>query len=334
MSKRKISIGLAGLGHLGKIHARILAGLDEDFEVIGVFDTDPEAARSAAETHGFRVFDRYEDMLAAVEAVDIVTPTSTHHVLAKAALASGKHIFIEKPITATLEEAKELCTEARERGLWIQVGHVERFNPALRSLDDRWLRPAFIEAHRLAEPNLRALDVSVVLDLMIHDLDIVLSLIDSPIERLSASGVAVVGNSIDIANARLDFENGATANLTASRISQKAMRKLRLFQQDAYISVDLLKKNSQIVRLSEPDPDHPGLMELDTARGRKTLHMETPEAAPINAIEEELKGFAACLRENKPPAVTADQATAALEVAFAILEEIDKRRSKLEPSLA
>ncbi len=332
----RIPIALIGLGHLGKIHARCLAALPSAFELVAAFDSDPEARAAFAKTSDAIICASLEDLWQVLRkraetsavAVDIVTPTPTHGVLAEAALHYGLHVFVEKPITATVAEAETLVALAERTSRVLQVGHVERFNPAFRLVADGQLRPVFIEAHRLAQFNPRALDVSVVLDLMIHDLDLVLHLVDAEVVQVSASGVAVVGDSIDIANARLDFANGATANLTASRISLKNMRKLRLFERDAYVSVDLLDKKTEIVRLSDHDPAAPGMFQLPTQNGLREVVMEQPDVLPINAIEEELRDFARAIQTGEQPQVTGRDGLRALALAQQIVADIEKRAAR------
>ena len=332
-STAPLKIGLLGAGHLGKIHARCLAELADAVEVVGVYDPEEASAKTVRDAHGYRVFDSSDALFAACDAVDVVTPTSTHFVLAKAALEAGCHVFVEKPVTERVAEAEALESLAAQRGLSIQVGHVERFNPAFATLGHRAIAPVFVEAHRLAEFNPRSTDVSVVLDLMIHDIDLVLSLIDAEVEDVSASGVGVVGESVDIANARLDFANGATANLTASRISLKSMRKLRLFQRDAYIGVDLLGKATEVVTLSDHDPAAPGPLQLPTEAGLREIVIEHPPVAPVNAIREELRSFAAAIAAGESPAVTIADGRRALAVAHRVLGDIEARRAKLLASL-
>ena len=332
----KLALGLLGAGHLGKIHARCLAQLTDVIDVIGVFDTDAAAAAAVADEYGWRAFASVEECLSVLAAdgrataVDIVTPTTSHYVLAKAALDAGCHLFVEKPITVTAAEAREVETLADEAGLTVQVGHVERFNPAFRQVVQHGIRPLFVEAHRLAEFSPRANDVSVVLDLMIHDIDLVLHLVDADIADVSASGVGVVGEAVDIASARIDFANGATANLTASRISLKAMRKLRLFARDAYVGLDLLHKSAEIVTLSDHDPAAPGPMQLPTSGGLRDVTVSQPAVTPTNAILEELRAFAKTVRGGGVAAVTARDGRRALEVAEWILRDM-RTRAALRP---
>lgn len=328
-----LKIGVLGTGHLGKIHLKCIQLAQETYELAGFFDPDDKTAQQIVETFGIHRFDHLDDLLEAVDVVDIVTPTTTHFDLASQAIRAGKHIFIEKPLTRTIEEAEALVAISHQKGVKVQVGHVERFNPALLALEDMQLDPMFIEAHRLAVFNPRGTDVSVILDLMIHDLDIVLSMVKSPVKFISASGVAVVSESPDIANARIEFENGCVANLTASRISLKQMRKVRLFQRDAYISLDFLEKQAQIVRLFESNapnlPADANLMELETNQGKKMIHAYMPEIEPVNAIKMELETFAQSIEQNKTPRVPIEDGYNALKVAQDILEEIERRISVL-----
>jgi predicted dehydrogenase len=327
-----LKIGVLGVGHLGQIHLKCIQ-MVETLELVGFYDPDDRKAAQAEEKSGVRRFASLEELFEAVDVVDIVTPTVTHYELARKALEKGKHLFIEKPLTHTVEEAEELVRLSRETGLKIQVGHVERFNPAFLALSNMTVDPMFIEAHRLAVFNPRGTDVSVILDLMIHDLDIVLSLVNSPVRFISASGVSVVSESPDISNARIEFENGCVANLTASRMSLKQMRKVRLFQQDAYISLDFLDKNAQIIRLYEENdpskPDDPGLMELETRAGKKFIHVDMPEIEPVNAIKMELETFARCILEDKKPRVPVEEGYRALELANRIMQEVEKRENQL-----
>jgi predicted dehydrogenase len=327
---KKLRFGLLGAGHLGKIHLKC-ALATACWDVAGFYDPDEKNAAGAIAQYGVRRFTDLEEMLDAVDAVDIVTPTPTHFELASRALRRGKHVFIEKPLTQTVAEGRRLLALAESTGLKVQVGHVERFNPAFTALGDMALNPMFIESHRLAAFQPRGTDVSVILDLMIHDLDLVLHLVKSPVTRVSASGVAVLSHTPDIANARVEFANGCVANLTASRISMKQMRKMRLFQPDHYLSLDFLEKNAQIVRLFAQDadrlPPQDQLMEFETQAGKKWLHLQMPETAPVNAIQRELETFYDSIAEDKEPVVTVQDGFAALQLAHRILKEIDKRKS-------
>lgn len=324
-----LKIGVLGVGHLGKIHLKCLQLAGESYELVGFYDSDEETARQVAEQFGLPAYSSPEVLMDVVDVVDIVTPTQSHFRMASLAIERGRHVFIEKPLTSTLEEARDLLQLSRQYGVKVQVGHVERFNPALLALGDLPMAPMFIEAHRLATFNPRGTDVSVVLDLMIHDLDIVLSLVNSPVQFVSASGVAVVSDSPDIANARIEFANGCVANLTASRISLKQMRKVRFFQKDAYISLDFLEKNAQVVRLfNEGDPGAPenGGLELETPKGKKIIHLDMPAIEPVNAIKMELETFSACILENTRPRVSIEDGYRALELAYQLLDDINRRQ--------
>lgn len=324
-----MKIGLLGAGHLGKIHLKCMLST-ECWTVVGFYDPDDRNAASAIQQYSVPRFESLDELLVAVDAVDIVTPTVTHFELAEKALRAGKHVFIEKPVTQTVDEGRRLLELARQTAFKVQVGHVERFNPAFAALDGIPLNPMFIEGHRLAAFSPRGTDVSVILDLMIHDLDLVLHLVKSPLVQVSASGVAVLSHTPDIANARLEFENGCVANLTASRISMKQMRKMRLFQPDHYLSLDFLEKNAQIVRLYAQDADDlppvDQLMEFETPIGKKWLSMRMPDAPAINAIQRELETFHESIVNDTDPVVTLDDGFRALEVAHRILAEIDKRQ--------
>ncbi len=329
------TIGVLGTGHLGKIHIKCIQQAQMHYKLAGFYDPDPATAAEVAQAFGTHAFPSVEALLEAVEVVDIVSPTITHFELASKALAAGKHVFIEKPLTHTLAQAKQLLELTHKMNVKVQVGHVERFNPALLALDDLAISPMFIEAHRLAIFNPRGTDVSVILDLMIHDLDIILSLTDSQVSKVSANGVAVVSDTPDIANARIEFANGCVANLTASRISLKQMRKLRLFQKDAYISVDLLDKQAQVVRLYEPSdphiPQHGQLIPLQTAAGEKRIHLDMPAIEPTNAIRLELETFAESIQANTRPKVSIEDGYRALELAERITEVIAES-SALSPT--
>ena len=322
-----LKIGLLGVGHLGKIHVKCINLADQYFELAGFYDPDEEAAKVATENLGLHRFPSAEELIQAVDAVDIVTPTTTHYEVASMAVEAGKHVFIEKPVTHTLEEAEKLLELIREKGVKVQVGHVERFNPALLALGETFLNPMFIEGHRLAVFNPRGTDVSVVLDLMIHDLDIVLSIVQSDVKNISANGVAVISDTPDIANARIEFENGCVTNLTASRISMKQMRKLRLFQQDAYISLDFLEKQAQVIRMldngKEAQLPDASLFELDTGKGKKTLQIHMPKIEPVNAIKMELETFAESILNDTRPKVSLEDGYKALKLAYQIAEEIE-----------
>ena len=316
-----LKIGVLGAGHLGKIHLRLLKA-SSAYELAGFYDTDRDLAKRVADEFGYTAFDSVEALIDAVDVVDIVTPTVTHYDMAEKAITKGKHVFLEKPIAQTVEEARQiqqLCSEFKVKG---QVGHVERFNSAFTSIRPILKSPMFIEAHRLAEFNPRGTDVPVVLDLMIHDIDLVLKIVDSEVVDVKSSGVSVISETPDIANARIEFANGCVANLTASRISLKKMRKLRFFQKDAYISVDFNDKKCEVVKMKNaPKQPDDFAMILQNAEGvRKQIYFDNPEIPENNAIADELEAFAKSIREGTEPIVSLEDGTKALEVAQAIID--------------
>ncbi len=323
----KLKIGVIGTGHLGKLHIKMFRQI-ENCHLIGIYDNNDTQAEIASAEYGVTAFKNMAELLDKVQAVSIATVTSAHFEIAKECLQRGIHVFIEKPITAKIEEAEELVKIAERNHLTLQVGHIERFNPALLSLEKHIVEPLFIQSDRLAQFNPRGTDVAVVLDLMIHDIDIILSLIKSNVVRVDANGVAVVSSSIDIANARIQFENGAVANVTASRISQKKMRKMRLFQRDSYIGLDFTAGVSEIYRLMAPD-DKPGTAFLSYGEigiGDKKRHIiyEQPEIKDINALLYELQLFTDAVITKKEPVVSGEDGLKALKVASAIIVEIER----------
>ncbi len=322
---KKIRTGIIGTGHLGKIHTKLFKEVT-DCEFIGIFDLDIEKAKSVAAEFNVKAFDTIDNLLNEVDAVDIVATTSAHYSIVKQALAKNKHVFVEKPITAQIWEAEEIVKEAEEKNLVFQVGHIERFNPALLTLEKFELNPLFIQTDRLAQFNPRGTDVAVVLDLMIHDIDIILSLVKSEVKTISASGVAVVSDSIDIANARIEFENGAVANVTASRISQKKMRKTRMFQRDAYFSLDFNTGTAEVYRLVNPEgmPPNPFINfgEMGIGDKKKMVIYEQPEVKEVNALKLELEYFVDSILNNKKPIVTGKDGLKALRVAEMIIQKI------------
>lgn len=329
-----LKVGVLGAGHLGKIHLKLLNELKTDYEVIGFYDPDKENAKKVNREFRVKAFKKIEDLIAEADVIDIVTPTLSHFDCAMDAIKAHKHVFIEKPITNTTEEAEILMNLSREAGVQVQVGHVERFNPAFTAAQPYCNQPMFIEAHRLSEFNPRGTDVPVVLDLMIHDIDIILSLVKSNIRNISASGVAVVSDTPDIANVRIEFDNGCVANITASRMSLKNMRKTRIFQKDAYISVDYLEKKTEVIRLKNLKPSEeqdPFAIVLDLGKGKKKkqIYFENPGIEENNAIKDELKSFADAINNNTQPIVTIEDGYHALEVAHLILEKM-----KLTPQLS
>ncbi|WP_238251194.1 Gfo/Idh/MocA family protein [Capnocytophaga cynodegmi] len=319
----KLKVGVLGAGHLGKIHLRLLKQ-SEKYELMGFYDSDQENAKKVSQEFGYQSFDSIEELVSVCDVVDVVTPTLNHFDCAEKIISKGKHIFIEKPIANTIEEAEKIITLAKKYNVKGQVGHVERFNPAFLAVRETITNPMFIEAHRLAEFNPRGTDVPVVLDLMIHDIDVILSVVKSKVKHISASGALVISQSPDIANARIEFENGCVANLTASRISLKNMRKSRFFQKDAYISVDFLDKKVEVVRMKDA-PENPGDFDmiLQNAEGqKKQIYFENPEISANNAILDELEQFADAIINNTTPIVTLEQGTEALRIAKQITEKL------------
>ncbi|MFV0572333.1 MAG: Gfo/Idh/MocA family protein [Xanthomarina gelatinilytica] len=317
-----LKAGVLGAGHLGKIHLRLL-NQSEKYDLVGFYDSDEANAKKIEAEFGYKYFNSLDNLIDAVDMVDIVTPTLSHYECAKKAIAKGKHIFIEKPITNTVEEAEHIRELLAQHNIRGQVGHVERFNPAYLAVKDQIINPMFIETHRLAEFNPRGTDVPVVLDLMIHDIDIILSVVKSKVKNVYASGVSVISDTPDIANARLEFENGCVANLTASRISLKNMRKSRFFQKDAYISVDFLEKKCEVVKMKDA-PKNPGDFDmiLQNAEGvKKQIYFDNPEIANNNAILDELNSFAEAINNNRSPIVTLHDGTEALRVATMIIDQ-------------
>lgn len=321
----KLKIGVLGAGHLGKIHMKCIRELSDEYELVGFFDPDVQKAKTAAAEFELMPFHSPESMMDAVDVVDIVTPTIFHHDMAAKAIRKFKHVFVEKPVTTTLDEARNLIKLSKEAGVKTQVGHVERFNPAFMAVQPHFDQPKFIETHRLAQFNPRGTDVSVVLDLMIHDIDIVLAVTGANVRRISASGVAVLSDTPDIANARLELDNGCVANLTASRISLKNMRKSRFFQRDAYISVDFLTKESEVVRMrnveGEPDP-FSVTIPLGEGKGVKEILFDKPQVHAGNAIRDELKAFHKAIVDDTPTVVPLEAGSRALDVALQILEKM------------
>lgn len=322
----KLKIGVIGVGHLGKLHTKMFAQI-ETCELIGVYDLNSEQAQNCAKEFNTLCFENIDELLDKVDAVSIAVITSEHHKVAKICLEKGKHIFIEKPITTTIEEAEDLVKTAAEKKLNLQIGHIERFNPALVSLEKYNIEPMFIQTDRLAQFNPRGTDVAVVLDLMIHDIDIILSLVKSPVKKIDASGVAVVSDTLDIANARIEFENGAVANVTASRISQKKMRKMRMFQRDTYISLDFTNGVSEVFKLYPADQSidsaHISYGEIGIGDKKKKVVYEQPEILEINALKYELELFIKSVRENTEPVVSGQDGLNALIVADTILRKIE-----------
>ena len=327
-----LKIGVIGAGHLGKIHIKCIKEI-ADYELIGFNDPDDDNAKKVEKEFGIKRYLSLDELIDSVDVIDIVTPTSSHFEYAFTALRKFRHVFIEKPIVTTLEEANDLIKIAGEANVKVQVGHVERFNPAFIAAEPYFNKPMFIETHRLAQFNPRGTDVPVILDLMIHDIDIILSVVNSNIRKISASGVAVVSDTPDIANARIEFDNGCVANLTASRISIKNMRKSRFFQRDAYISVDFLNKEVEVVRIKDPDKSSSlpmsFMIDLGPGKGSKQISFTKPEVKPLNAIRTELESFYNAIATNTIPSVTINDGYSALEVAHKVIEKINQSANNL-----
>lgn len=327
-----LKIGVLGAGHLGKIHIRCIKEIP-GFDLVGFYDPDPENALQVEKDFGARNFGSLDELVGSADVVDIVTPTVSHFDCASKSLKKYRHVFIEKPIVTSLQEARELIKIATEANVKVQVGHVERFNPAFLAVEPLFRNPMFIESHRLAQFNPRGTDVPVILDLMIHDIDIILSVVRSNIRKISAAGVPIVSDTPDIANARIEFDNGCVANLTASRISLKNMRKSRFFQKDTYISVDFLNKEVEVVRISDLDTENPApalfTLDLGPGKGSKQIFFNKPEVKPLNAIKAELESFHSAIVNNTPPHVTINDGYAALEVAHKIMEKISQSAANL-----
>src|SRR6266542_3677885 len=296
-------VGVFGVGHLGKFHLNNWKEI-EGVELVGFYDPDDATAKDVAEKYELKRFTDINSLLDKIDAADVVAPTNHHFDLCEAAIRKGKHVFVEKPLTNTIEEGRQIVKMVREADVKVQVGHVERFNPAFLAVKDRQFNPMFIEVHRLAQFNPRGTEVSVILDLMIHDIDIILSIVKSGVKNISASGVAVMTETPDIANVRIEFDNGCVANLTSSRISMKKMRKMRLFQKDAYIGIDFLNKKSEVIKLKSPQDIDAFSFDLDTVHGKKTIAVVNPQVPEVNAIKRELESFRDAILLNTPTMVS------------------------------
>ena len=305
----KIRTAVIGVGYLGRFHAQKYALLDEA-ELVAVCDAREEAAGRVANELDTRAITDYHDLAPEVDAVSIVVPTQKHHEVARHFLDAGVHVLLEKPITSTLEQARDLVALARDRGVVFQIGHLERFNPAVVALGDVLDRPRFIESHRIAPFNPRGADVNVVLDLMIHDIDIILDFVRSPVTEIRANGVPVLSSDTDVANARLQFENGCVANVTASRVSLKSERRMRIFQEDAYLTIDFQNKTLGIHKRGKGEM-FPGIPEIDSQE------MEFEQG---DALLAEIRAFLDSIRNGKPPVVSGEDGLRALETAFTITD--------------
>lgn len=316
-----LKVGVFGVGHLGKFHLNNWKEI-EGVKLVGFFDPNNDAAKQVTADYGLKRFMDEDKLMDACDIIDVVVPTDRHFEVCMAAVRKGKHVFVEKPLTNTIREAKDLVNMVKEANVKFQVGHVERFNPAYLALKDMHLNPMFIEVHRLAQFNPRGTEVSVILDLMIHDIDIILSLIKSDVKSIFASGVAVMTDTPDIANVRIEFNNGCVANLTSSRISMKKMRKMRLFQKDAYFGIDFLQKKTEIIKLKQPDDVNVFSFDLETPHGKKTIAVSNPEIPAANAIKLELESFVNAINNNTATVVSEIDGLLAMEVAHQIIAKI------------
>jgi len=318
-----LKVGLFGVGHLGKIHLKNWLEI-KNVQVCGFYDPDQQTAQEVVNQYNIPFFPNPQDLLSIIDAVDIVAPTNFHYDLCELAIKSGKHVFVEKPMCDTMEQAQSLIKLVKEANIKFQVGHVERFNPAFLSVQNLHIDPMFIEVHRLAQFNPRGTEVSVILDLMIHDIDIVLKLVNSEVKQVHASGVAVMTSTPDIANVRIEFNNGCVANLTSSRISMKKMRKIRIFQQDAYIGIDFLEKKSEVIRMNAADQNAALNFDIETREGKKSIAVIHPEVQEGNAIRLELEHFRDAIMQNKSVPVSELDGFRAMDVAHQILQQIHK----------
>lgn len=316
-----LKIGVFGVGHLGKFHLNNWKEIT-DIELIGFYDPNDDTAKEVSEKYQLPRFLDADTLMDACDAIDIVAPTNYHFEWCEKAIKKGKHVFVEKPLANTMDEARQLVKLTKESDIKFQVGHVERFNPAFLAIKDMPLNPMFIEVHRLAQFNPRGTEVSVILDLMIHDIDIILSIIKSDVKTISASGVGVMTDTPDIANVRIEFHNGCVANLTSSRISMKKMRKIRLFQKDSYIGIDFLKKKTEIIKLKEAKDSNVFAFDIETPTGTKTIAMANPIVPEVNAIKKELEEFRDAILNNTKTVVSEMDGLMAMDVAHQILEKI------------
>ncbi|MGE5107585.1 MAG: Gfo/Idh/MocA family protein [Sphingobacteriales bacterium] len=324
-----LKVGVFGVGHLGKFHVNNWKEI-ADVELVGFYDPNDATAKEVTDKYKLKRFKTAEELLDNCDAADIVAPTNYHFELCKAAIRKGKHVFVEKPMANTMEEGRELVKLVKEANVKLQVGHVERFNPAFLALQNVEVNPMFIEVHRLAQFNPRGTEVSVILDLMIHDIDIILSLIKSDVKYISANGVAVMTDTPDIANVRIEFDNGCVANLTSSRISMKKMRKMRLFQRDAYIGIDFLEKKTEIIKMKTQGDDASNFtFDIETSDGKKTLTIANPPIKEVNAIKMELEQFRNAILNNTPTIVSEVDGLRAMDIAHQILQKIQRRTHTL-----
>ncbi len=320
-----LKVGVFGVGHLGKFHLNNWKEI-EGVKLVGFYDPSDLNAKEVKNEYGLKRFKSADQLIESCDAVDIVAPTTAHFELCKNAVLKSKHVFVEKPLANTMNEAKEIVKLAKEANIKFQVGHVERFNPALLAAKEYNLQPMFIEVHRLSQFNPRGTDVSVILDLMIHDIDIILSLVKSNVKNVFANGVNVLSDTPDIANVRIEFDNGCVANLTSSRISMKKMRKMRLFQKDAYVGIDFLDKKTEIIKYKSLEDKNVFSFDIETNHGKKTIAIASPAVKENNAIKMELQSFVNAITENKTTVVTEVDGYRAMEVAHLILEKINRNQ--------
>ncbi len=317
-----LKVGVFGVGHLGKFHLNNWKEI-EGVKLVGFFDPNNDNANQVIEQYGLKRYMDEDKLMEACDIIDVITPTDHHYGVCMQAIRKGKHVFVEKPLANTIQEGRDIVNIVREANVKVQVGHVERFNPAFLALKDMNLNPMFIEVHRLAQFNPRGTEVSVILDLMIHDIDIILSLVKSDVKHISASGVAVMTDTPDIANVRIEFNNGCVANLTSSRISMKKMRKMRLFQPNSYIGIDFLEKKTEIIKLKQPEDTNVFSFDIETQNGKKTIAIANPIISQQNAIKLELQSFVDSIENNTPTVVSELDGFLAMEVAHQILEKIN-----------
>ncbi len=316
-----LKVGVFGVGHLGKFHLNNWKEIKK-VALVGFYDPDDAIAAEVAQKYQLQRFTDPDSLIDACDLIDVVAPTPLHFNLCQKAIRKGKHVFVEKPLAGTMEEARELVKLVHESNVKLQVGHVERFNPAYLAIQSVPLNPLFIEVHRLAQFNPRGTEVSVILDLMIHDIDIILSVVKSEVNNISASGVAVMTDTPDIASVRMEFNNGCVANLTSSRISMKKMRKMRLFQKDAYIGIDFLNKKSEIIKLKTPQDLDVFSFDIETPNGKKTIALSNPSVPEVNAIRMELEVFCDAILNNTPTLVSEVDGFRAMDIAHQILQKI------------
>ena len=320
-----LALGVFGTGHLGKFHLNNWQEINH-VQLVGFYDPADETAAAIAEKYGIKRYENADELMDKCDAVDIVAPTTSHYELCKMAILKSKHVFVEKPLANTMTEAREIVKLAKEANIKMQVGHVERFNPAFLALKEYELNPMFLEVHRLSQFNPRGTDVSVILDLMIHDIDIILSLIKSSVKNIYANGVNVLSDTPDIANVRIEFDNGCVANLTSSRISMKKMRKMRLFQKDSYISIDFLDKKTEVIKYKSPSDKNVFTFDIETNSGTKTIAIAAPLIKENNAIKMELQSFVDSISNNTPTVVSEMDGFRAMEVAHLILDKITRNQ--------